>query len=144
MSKLSPASWLVSAGRPHESGAPLNTPLVPASNYLLGGDREYSRDGGTPTWEALETIIGALEDGRALAFSSGMAAAAAVFDQLASGALVALPDDCYQGVAQLAQDGARKGRCRVERIAVEASAQSGRPGRHLRRSAQAGRHPGRG
>ena len=119
MSKLSPASWLVSAGRPHGPGAPLNTPLVPASNYLLGGDREYSRDGGTPTWEALETIIGALEGGRALAFSSGMAAAAAVFDQLAAGALVVLPDDCYQGVAQLAQEGAGKRRFRVERIAVE-------------------------
>jgi cystathionine gamma-synthase len=119
MSKLSPASWLVSAGRPHEPGAPLNTPLVPASNYLLGGDREYSRDGGTPTWEALEVIVGALEGGSALAFSSGMAAAAAVFDQLPSGALVVLPDDCYQGVAQLAQDAAGKGRCRIERIAVE-------------------------
>jgi cystathionine gamma-synthase len=117
--KLSPASWLVSAGRPHEPGAPLNTPLVPASNFLLGGDREYSRDGGTPTWEALEAVIGALEGGRALAFASGMAAAAAVFDQLATGALVGLPDDCYQGVAQLAKDGADKGRFRVERIAVE-------------------------
>jgi cystathionine gamma-synthase len=122
MQKLTPASWLVSAGRPEEPGAPLNTPLVPASNYLLGGDREYSRDGGTPTWEALEEIIGDLEGGQALAFASGMAAAAAVFDQLASGALAVLPDDCYQGVVHLARTGSEKGRFRVERIAVEDTA----------------------
>jgi cystathionine gamma-synthase len=120
--KLSTASWLVSAGRPEEAGAPLNVPLVPASNFLLGGDREYSRDGGTPTWEALEDIVGELEGGRALAFASGMAAAAAVFDQLEAGARIALPDDCYQGVVQLARVGAEKGRYRVERIATEDTA----------------------
>jgi cystathionine gamma-synthase len=122
MPKLSPASWLVSAGRPDQPGAPLNTPLVPASNFLLGEGREYARDGGTPTWESLEAIVGNLEGGQALAFSSGMAAAAAVFDQLEGGARVALPDDCYQGVAQLAAAGAGKGRLRVERIAVEDTA----------------------
>jgi len=119
MQKLSPTSWLVSAGRPEEPGAPLNTPLVPASNFLLGGDREYSRGEGTPTWEALESIVGKLEGGEALAFSSGMAAAAAVFDQLASGARVVLPDDCYQGVVKLARAGMEKGCLRVERIATE-------------------------
>jgi len=119
MEKLSTVSWLVSAGRPDHPGAPLNTPLVPASNFLLGADREYSRDGGTPTWEALEAIIGGLEGGEALVFSSGMAAAAAVFDQLAAGAQVVLPEDCYQGVAALALAGADKGRWRVRRIAVE-------------------------
>jgi len=119
MDKLSTASWLVSAGRPDQPGAPLNTPLVPASNFLLGGDREYSRDGGTATWEALETVVGGLEGGEALAFSSGMAAAAAVFDQLATGAEVVLPDDCYQGVVALAKTLAEKGRWRVRRLAVE-------------------------
>jgi cystathionine gamma-synthase len=122
MDKLSTASWLVSAGRPDQPGAPLNTPLVPASNFLLGGDREYSRDGGTATWEALETVIGGLEGGEALAFSSGMAAAAAVFDQLAAGAEVVLPDDCYQGVVALAMTGQEKGRWRVRRLAVEDTA----------------------
>jgi len=122
MSELSPASFLVSAGRPESPGDPLNMPLVPASNYLLGGKREYSRDGGNPTWEALEEIVGGLEGGMALAFSSGMAAVAAVFAQLASGTVVALPDDCYQGVVQLALEGAAKGRFRVERIAAEDTA----------------------
>jgi len=119
MDKLGTASWLVSSGRPDRPGQPLNTPLVPASNYLLGEGREYARDGGTPTWEVLETIIGGLEGGEALAFSSGMAAAAAVFDQLAAGAQVVLPDDCYQGVAALAMAGAKKGIWQVRRLAVE-------------------------
>ena len=119
MEHLSTASWLVSAGRPDQVGSPLNTPLVPASNYLLGGDREYSRDGGTPTWEALETIIGGLEGGEAVAFSSGMAAVAAVFGQLAAGSQVVLPDDCYQGVVALAMAGVETGRWRVRRLAVE-------------------------
>ena len=82
MPKLSTESWLVSAGRPDKPGAPLNTPPVPASNYLLGGDREYARDGSTPTWEALEAIIGSIEGGESVAFASGMGAAAAVFDVL--------------------------------------------------------------
>jgi len=47
-----------------------------------------------------------------------MAAAAAVFDQLAEGAHVVLPDDCYHGVAELAHSGERKGRWRLSRIAV--------------------------
>lgn len=119
VSALKLESWLVSAGRSAEAGAPLNVPLVPASNFILGTARGYSRDDGTPTWEALEEIVGGLEAGRALAFASGMAAIAAVFDQLAVGAVIALPDDCYQGVAGLAMDGARKGRWSVMRVAVD-------------------------
>jgi cystathionine gamma-synthase len=72
-------SWLVSAGRASEPGAPLNVPLVPASNFILGSGRDYARDDGTPTWEALEEIIGGLESGKAVAFASGMGAIAAVF-----------------------------------------------------------------
>src|SRR5437763_9151731 len=100
-SGIKPESWLVSAGRASEPGAPLNVPLIPASNFIIGSGREYSRDDGTPTWETLEEIVGGLESGKAVAFASGMAAIAAVFDQLASGAVVVLPDDCYQGVAGL-------------------------------------------
>jgi cystathionine gamma-synthase len=118
-SKIKPASWLVGAGRPSESGSPLNVPLVPASNFLIGSDRDYSRDDGTPTWEALEEIVGGLEGGRAIAFASGMAAIAAVFDQLKTGAVVVRPDDCYQGVVGLAAAGAEKGRWTVQQVGVE-------------------------
>jgi cystathionine gamma-synthase len=121
-SEIKLESWLVSAGRGSEPGAPLNVPLIPASNFISGGTRSYSRDDGTPTWEALETVVGGLESGKALAFASGMAAIAAVFDQLASGAVVVLPDDCYQGVASLAAAGEKKGHWSVRRIRVEDTA----------------------
>ncbi len=115
-------SWLVSAGRDSQPGAPLNIPLIPASNFISGGPRAYSRDDGTPTWEALEEVVGGLESGKAVAFASGMAAVAAVFDQLATGAVVALPEDCYQGVVGLATAGAEKGRWSVQRIPVDDTA----------------------
>jgi cystathionine gamma-synthase len=118
-SGIKPDSWLVSAGRASESGAPLNVPLIPASNFIIGAGRAYARDDGTPTWEALEEVVGGLESGKAVAFASGMAAVAAVFDQLTAGAVVVLPEDCYQGVAGLAADGAEKQRLSVQRVAIE-------------------------
>ncbi|MEN9936359.1 MAG: hypothetical protein RLZZ387_2938 [Chloroflexota bacterium] len=121
-SGIKPESWLVSAGRASEPGAPLNVPLIPASNFVIGGGREYARDDGTPTWEALEDVVGGLESGKAVAFASGMAAIAAVFDQLAVGAVVVLPDDCYQGVAGLATAGVERGRWSVQRVAVDDTA----------------------
>ncbi len=116
---LQPESWLVTAGRGCAPGAPLNVPLVPASNFIIGGGRDYARDDGTPTWEALEELIGGLESGQAVAFASGMAAIAAVFDQLPAGSTVALPDDCYQGVAGLAAAGAQRGLWSVQRVALD-------------------------
>lgn len=89
---LSVESWLVSAGRDARPGSPLNVPPTPASNFILGHARQddqptdpqraYSRDDGTPGWDALEQIIGGLEGGSSVAFASGMGAIAAVFDQL--------------------------------------------------------------
>lgn len=93
-------------------------PPIPASNFVLGEHRAYARDDGTPGWEALEEIVGGLEGGSAVAFASGMAGIAAVFDQLRAGSVVALPDDCYQGVAGLAQAGQQRGRWTVHRVAV--------------------------
>lgn len=114
-------SWLVSAGRDGRPGAPLNVPPVPASNFVLGDQRAYARDDATPGWEALEAIVGGLEGGESVAFASGMAAIAAVFDQLPVGSLVALPDDCYQGVVGLALSGQQRGRWTVQRVPVTAT-----------------------
>ncbi|HYV44485.1 MAG TPA: PLP-dependent transferase [Myxococcaceae bacterium] len=116
---LSAASLLVVAGRDRRPGSPLNRPPVPASNFILGTERAYSRDDGTPTWEALEEIVGLLEGGHTVAFSSGMAGVAAVFDQLRVGSQVVIPDDCYQGVAGLAEVGKQKGFWEVRRLAVD-------------------------
>lgn len=115
---LDPRSWVVTSGRGTAPGDPLNVPLVPASNFILGAELGYARDEGTPTWHALEELIGGLEGGRTLAFSSGMAAVAAIFDLLPVGATVVVPDDCYQGVVGLADDGAARGRWTMQRLAL--------------------------
>jgi cystathionine gamma-synthase len=93
-------------------------PPCPASNFVLGERRAYSRDDGTPGWEALEEIVGGLEGGSSVSFASGMAGIAAIFDQLPTGSVVALPDDCYQGVGGLAKAGQSRGRWTVHRAAV--------------------------
>src|SRR5581483_5274446 len=111
-------SWLVSAGRDRRPGSTLNVPLYPASNFVHGDHRAYTRDDGTPGWEALEEIIGGLEGGSSLAFASGMAGIAAIFDQLPTGSVIALPDDCYQGVVGLAHGGQSRGRWSVRRVGV--------------------------
>lgn len=109
-------SWLVTAGRLREPGSPLNVPPWPASNFLRGDGRSYSRDDGTPGWEALEEIVGGLEGGSAVSFASGMAGIAAIFDLLPVGSVVVLPEDCYQGVAGLANAGEKRGRWSVQRV----------------------------
>ena len=84
---LHPETAVICAGRPgHAAGGPLNVPVVLASNFHArepgtGEDsRAYSRTDATPTWEALEAAVGQVEGGHAVAFSSGMAAVAAVLD----------------------------------------------------------------
>jgi len=118
-SDLDPATWLVSGARPHGPGEPLNHPITPASTFEHGAERLYSRSDATATWDALETLLGGMEDATALAFGSGMAAAAAVFDLMPTGAHLLLPDDCYHGVAHTAEDGAARGRWTFERLAVD-------------------------
>jgi len=91
----------VSAGRTELPGEPLNVPLVMASSFRGGGELEYSRNDGTPTWAALETAVGQLEGGRATAYASGMGAAAAILDLLPAGARVVIPSDSYTAVREL-------------------------------------------
>jgi cystathionine gamma-synthase len=119
-----PQTALIIAGRPaDEPGQPLNVPIVMASNFRAGnlgqtGGREYSRDGATPGWEALEEVLGELEGGEAVAFASGMGAAAAVLDLLPAGARVVAPTDCYAGVHALLADGQQQGRWQADLVDV--------------------------
>ena len=105
----------VSVGRPGDPGAPLNQGIVPASNFVLGGDD------GTPTVAAFEQLVGALEGATSVAFASGMAAIAAVVDSLPVGARIVWPTDCYQGVAGLILAGERAGRWMTVRLPAHAT-----------------------
>lgn len=116
MAEWTTESWLIAGGRDRTEGSPLNVPPVLASNYYLPNERVYSRAEQTPTVDALETLLGGLEGGRALAFGSGMAAASCVFQRLAVGGHIAVPTDPYHGVAGIVEEGEAQGRWTVERL----------------------------
>jgi cystathionine gamma-synthase len=79
----------------------LNVPPVFASSFRGGGAHEYSRNDGTPTWNALEQAVGRLEGGQATAYASGMGAAAAILATLPATARVVVPSDSYTAVRDL-------------------------------------------
>jgi len=111
-----PATIAVTAGRPSEIGDPLNYPIVMASNFR-GEAGEYTRTHGTPGWIGLEEAVGALEGGRAVSFSSGMAAAAAALFALAPRVLV-LPSYSYLGVRALVADLVQQSRMEVRFVDI--------------------------
>src|ERR1700712_3021725 len=121
--KYRPDTVAVTSGRPPATaGQPMNVPLMMASNFRAGTMDapviEYSRDGGTASWHALQDAVGALEGGTALAFGSGMGAAAALLDLLPTGAHVVVPTDSYAGVRALLADGAAHGRWKVTTVDI--------------------------
>src|SRR4051794_18697543 len=113
--QLSPATLAVTAGRPSGVGDPLNEPIVLASNFRGGG--EYTRTHGTPTWAALETAVGQLEGGRAVAFASGMAAASAIVYALAP-RIVVIPTFSYLGVRSLLSEHQLQGHVELRPVDV--------------------------
>ena len=93
-----PETTVIKLGRPPTvPDGPLNVPITPASALQAGGVAGYARDGHAP-WAALEEVIGALEGGRALAFSTGMAAATAAIGLFPAGAVVVAPAVAYMDV----------------------------------------------
>ncbi len=108
-----PRTRLITAGRPTGAGEPLTVPIVGVSTYTLGGERGYARADGTPTWQALQEVVGEAEGGCAIAFASGMGAVAAVLDTVPTGGRIAAPTDCYLGTGALLQRAAADGRWSV-------------------------------
>jgi cystathionine gamma-synthase len=108
---LHPETAIICAGR--AGGGPLNVPIVLASNFHAGADtgqdnRADSRTDARPTREALETAVGQVEGGHSVAFSSGIAAIAAVLDLVPAGSRIVAPADCYFGVGKLLADAPRR------------------------------------
>jgi cystathionine gamma-synthase len=97
--KLRQESLVVAAGRPHDPGGPLNTPIVLTAPYRHASDdsNAYARHEVSPTVRAFEDALGALEGGTALAFASGMAALSAAADGLPAGSVAVVPEAAYSG-----------------------------------------------
>jgi len=118
---LRPATVAVHAGRPpHEPDAPLNVPITMASTYVAGGDKEYGRY-TNDAWVAFEETLGALEGGRALAFSSGMAAVATVLDLVGIDSVV-VAGQAYLGTTTLLADLDSRGRLRSRLVDISDTA----------------------
>jgi len=84
--------WTVAVHAGRGDGLALNAPLAPASSLR---DHAYAREDGSPGWAPFEQAIGALESGTAVAFASGMGAAAAIVQALPAGARVVGPERGY-------------------------------------------------
>ncbi len=106
---LQPATLAVLAGRGRETGDPLNRPPVFASAFRAGGDHDYAR-AANPSWEAFEQVLGALDGGSAVAFGSGIAAAAATLDLVRPGGRVVAAASAYFEVRHLLDDREQAGR----------------------------------
>jgi cystathionine gamma-synthase/cystathionine gamma-lyase len=98
---------------PDPSTGAVIVPVFQTSTYqqeAIGKHKgyEYSRT-GNPTRTALETCLAELEGGKVgLAFSSGVAATAAVFALFEKGAHIVLGDDLYGGTYRLVERVFRK------------------------------------
>lgn len=107
---LGDGTRVVHAGLPPaRDGEPLLPGPELAAPYHLSGDPgaapyQYARYGNR-TWSVFEAALGALEEGTALAFASGMAACAAVLlTRVKPGEVLLLPADGYPAVRTLAAE----------------------------------------
>lgn len=107
---------LIAAGRPaREPGAPLAPPISPSATFVAGGRDGYARD-DVPAARGLEELLGRLDGGTAVAFSSGMAAAAALLDRVPDGSVIGVADPGYSGLLGLLDHLAAAGRVTVRRL----------------------------
>ena len=112
MSPPHPETICVAAGHRGAAGEPVSPAVHLSTTFHQGGEYEYIRD-ASPTIEAFEAVVGALEGGYAAAFASGMAASAAVLDGLEPGARVVAPVVSYPGVRGLLAERAATGALEV-------------------------------
>jgi cystathionine gamma-synthase len=110
-----PETICVEAGATGNAGDPVTPAIHLSTNYRQEGDYNYIRE-ASPTIEAFERVVGSLEGGRAVAFSSGMAAASAVLDTLAAGSKVLAPTVAYQGVRVAMAERAARGLIEVAHV----------------------------
>lgn len=92
---LHPETEVVQKGRPErEPGGAIIGGIAVTTTFRAGGEYIYGRS-DNDTWRDLEAVLGALEQGRALVFSSGMSAISATFDLLPPGGTIVAPSSGY-------------------------------------------------
>jgi cystathionine gamma-synthase len=117
-SRLRPESVLISAGRSGETaGGPVNQPIVLSATFHAGDTLEYARS-GTASIAAFEQALGAMDGGQAIAFGSGMAAAAALIEGLPVGAVVVIPASYYNFHRNLLDAQVELGRLSVRTVDI--------------------------
>ena len=116
--QLHPSTIAVTGGRGmKDPGAPTTLPVTLSSTFHPGGDSLYGRH-GNPNWSALEEVLGALEGGRALVYSSGMGAISAVLERLPVGSGIVMPFDAYYGTRKFVYEAAEDSRLSFKEIDV--------------------------
>ena len=123
--KLRPASAVVAAGRPEVTPDGELNPSISLNSTFHAPNQIGSGYGrfGNQTWSALEEAISALEGGRTLAFSSGMAAISAVFNVLPHGAVITASKNGYSGTMTLLRKLTESGRVDVRYVDVSNTAE---------------------
>ena len=111
----------VSMGRNQQIIKSVNTPVIFASTYLKNESSVYGRHDNS-TWRAFEEVIGELEGGYAVSFSSGQAATSAVFSLFDSASRLFLVNDSYNGTRLLADSLQSRGVLKLELLTPEVSA----------------------
>ncbi|MFL6061742.1 MAG: trans-sulfuration enzyme family protein [Marmoricola sp.] len=114
---IRPATRAVHVGRPpHTSDEPMNVPIMMASTYVAGGEREYGRY-ANPTWAAFEEALASLEGGeqgaQCLSFASGLAAVSVVLDLVGQDQVVVAPRHVYNGTTMQLGDLEVRGRIKT-------------------------------
>ena len=113
-SKYHNDSKVVAAGRPAKmADGALNPAIALNSTFHVGGEIGYGRF-GNESWSALEEAISALEGGKTLIYSSGMAAISSVFSLLPIGGVVVASDHGYQGTTTMLKQMHDDGRLTVK------------------------------
>lgn len=111
---------LVNLGRPkHEAGAPMNVPISLSTTFIAGdGSHGYVRE-GTDLTEALEAVIGSIEGGHSIVYSSGIATLNAVVDLLPAGAIVVAPSHAYPGNSVRLRELAAVNRIQLREVQID-------------------------
>lgn len=115
---LSPATRVITGGRPPEDpGAGVNISVEFSSTYVAGGPVNYAR-AGNPTWSAFEETLADLEGGQCLAYASGMGAIAAAAALVEVGSVVVSPRHVYNGTNSLLVDRAARGEIELRQVDI--------------------------